>query len=275
MLSLNQPWRLFAALNLLILGGFLVFWLRGEYSDERVALKNEAHLRIAKTLLGQTGIDFNFLMEALEEENGEELSFNISFETGELDALPPGVDSSVGQSFQIIKMELPELPEGPILKDSLSQIDHPNYQKLYVGEEDTVIHALSVLKQTSAFANQLSESIDTTFVNDLRAQLEQENQLIKWKALKKILPQIGFAFFLLALSILATYMIQRNFQERQRLLEGKNTFISNMTHELQTPVATISVALEAIQDFNVREEPAGKQMPTSRLPAKSLSACPT
>jgi signal transduction histidine kinase len=45
----------------------------------------------------------------------------------------------------------------------------------------------------------------------------------------------------------------RSLRAQQRLMELKNDFISNVTHELKTPVATVSVALEALRDFNALE----------------------
>lgn len=37
---------------------------------------------------------------------------------------------------------------------------------------------------------------------------------------------------------------------QQRLADIKNEFISNITHELKTPIATVSVAIEALRSFN-------------------------
>lgn len=72
---------------------------------------------------------------------------------------------------------------------------------------------------------------------------------------KKIIPQGLFAFFLLAITGLAFGVIYRNLQQQRRLTELKNDFISNVTHELKTPIATVSVAIEALQNFGAVQNP--------------------
>lgn len=73
--------------------------------------------------------------------------------------------------------------------------------------------------------------------------------------LKKILPQSLFSFFLLTIIGLAFGTIYQNLRRQHRLTELKNDFISNVTHELKTPIATVSVAIEALQNFGVSQNP--------------------
>ncbi len=73
--------------------------------------------------------------------------------------------------------------------------------------------------------------------------------------LKKILPQSLFSFFLLTITGLAFGVIYQNLRRQRRLTELKNDFISNVTHELKTPIATVSVAIEALQNFGVSQNP--------------------
>ncbi|HRP55115.1 HAMP domain-containing sensor histidine kinase [Agriterribacter sp.] len=72
---------------------------------------------------------------------------------------------------------------------------------------------------------------------------------------EKILPQIVFSIFLIGLTITAFSVLYRNLRAQQRLTNIKNDFISNITHELKTPISTVSVAIEAIKNFNVLQQP--------------------
>jgi two-component system phosphate regulon sensor histidine kinase PhoR len=73
--------------------------------------------------------------------------------------------------------------------------------------------------------------------------------------LREILPQVLFSVFLTAIIAVAFVMMYRNMRVQQRLMDMKNDFISNITHELKTPMATVSVALEALKSFHVLEKP--------------------
>lgn len=72
--------------------------------------------------------------------------------------------------------------------------------------------------------------------------------------LQQITPQILFSLFLTTITSLSFIQLYRTLRKQTRLMELKNDFIHNITHELQTPVATVSVALEALRNFNALED---------------------
>lgn len=76
-----------------------------------------------------------------------------------------------------------------------------------------------------------------------------------WYVLRGIIPEILFSIILYFVVILAFVSIIRALRKQQELYDMKQDFMRNMTHELKTPIATIGVALEAIQNFNNGSNP--------------------
>ncbi|MBL7816489.1 MAG: hypothetical protein JNL70_15830 [Saprospiraceae bacterium] len=72
---------------------------------------------------------------------------------------------------------------------------------------------------------------------------------------RKIVPQVLFSLLLFGMTTLAFALIYRSLRQQERLTALKNDFISNITHELKTPIATVSVAIEALQSFNALQKP--------------------
>ncbi len=60
-----------------------------------------------------------------------------------------------------------------------------------------------------------------------------------------------FAFILLGLTGTAFWFTYKSLKAQMHLAAIRNDFISNMSHELKTPVATVKVALEALADPEV------------------------
>jgi two-component system phosphate regulon sensor histidine kinase PhoR len=73
--------------------------------------------------------------------------------------------------------------------------------------------------------------------------------------LGQITPQILFSVFLTGMTCLAFFVMYRSMRAQRQLVQLKNDFISNITHELKTPVATVSVALEAVRNFQAKNNP--------------------
>ncbi|MFB9863674.1 sensor histidine kinase [Rufibacter immobilis] len=66
------------------------------------------------------------------------------------------------------------------------------------------------------------------------------------------------------------YTLQTLFRQK-KLAELKNDFVNNMTHELKTPVATISLAAEAIQEFDLSKASADEYVGIIRQQSGRLS----
>lgn len=91
-----------------------------------------------------------------------------------------------------------------------------------------------------------SEFLDHPF----GVQVEQYHSFL----IGKILPQIIFGLVLLVITSAAFLFSFRNLRSQLRLAAMKDDFISNMSHELKTPVATVKVALEALRGMNPSQQ---------------------
>ncbi|MCB0704926.1 MAG: HAMP domain-containing histidine kinase [Saprospiraceae bacterium] len=257
--------NLLVGLNMALLGLFLVFWLYSEYQDEKKALEQEAGLQIAEQVILLGGMDLDSILHDLKvyrsdstisiEATGRGRGYFIDMDT--LGHLRPPHELD-GQHKRLL---------GHIEKSSP---EASWYKQQEIDSRDSLTASYQIV-----IRNDLdTEKGDSLWLSsELQANYLQATEGMPWQAFKNITPQILFALLLFALSVLATYSLRKSHQERQLALQSRNNMISNITHELKTPVSTIGVALEAIQDFDIKSDAVKTQayIQTSRQELLRLS----
>lgn len=114
-------------------------------------------------------------------------------------------------------------------------------------------------KHSDSLPNKLSKSSNLYTVskspflpphNNLSASFSNSTKEI----LKRILTGILLSTLLVLVVISCLFYLLKIIKHQKQIAEVKNDFISNITHEFKTPIATIGVALESIKNFNVIDD---------------------
>jgi two-component system phosphate regulon sensor histidine kinase PhoR len=144
--------------------------------------------------------------------------------------------------------------------DSLSQKDSVTIKeitasyaaKLKEGKMDNLSFSVSRLDSSHSNSPDLNE-VTIGFAKPMSFRLTLENKVSY--LLKRLTLPILFSLLLVGITIISFVLLYRNVVKQRRLAELKNEFISNITHELKTPIATVGVAIEALKNFNAIHDP--------------------
>ncbi|RKR81265.1 phospho-acceptor domain-containing protein [Mucilaginibacter gracilis] len=95
----------------------------------------------------------------------------------------------------------------------------------------------------------------------------------QYAVMRGMMLNLTLSILLILLTGLCFTYVVRTIVEQKKLAELKDDFINNMTHELKTPIATIAVAIEGLQNFNALNDPVKTQryLQTSREQLERLN----
>jgi signal transduction histidine kinase len=293
-------------LSMILLGIFLAFYLYSSYKQEKEALAKEAGYLFISTI---REIEEDLLTELMfQPEQGLEKiikskkrQFKLQTDSVQFIGVRTRDENVYAEWHDSVNIQINTLhkPQGlsdmtgsislviDMTSDSLGDnthgiiLDKPEFlPKLEKGfRHATEVAGLPV--QYSIFVT--SDSIQTSQATGLlagsytdiasgeryQAQLNGYNSFL----FKKMLPEILFALCLFICIGLAFFTVFKSLKKQQRLTQLKNDFVQNISHELKTPIATVSVALEAMRDFSAMQNPVQMKeyLEISRLELKRLS----
>jgi two-component system, OmpR family, phosphate regulon sensor histidine kinase PhoR len=271
------------ALTILIITGFQVYWLKKSYDREKRNLEMRTNmmfretvhtLQAAKLDLDKISIDSAIktkiitpntrrddssfrpkqkmiaLVNALREKAKDSTpGKTIVFErrSAENEAPPRMLSRHQSRLVQF-------LFEVDSLQDSVtvSEIEESLRERMDQQNMDVPFNVYRIQKEEDG-ERQFNE-VTLGFSNPITYQVKLGN--IYFYLLKRIGVPILFSFFLIGFTILSFAVLYNNLLKQRRLADIKNEFISNITHELKTPIATVSVAIEALRSFNATIDPS-------------------
>lgn len=285
--------------SLALLGAFLLWFLHRSWKDEAQALNREANLLLVSAVRNIEGAVFDqFVFRRIQGEPDITLPslpfkapkgdstrviaiFKEQSDLKVLDSTWKQNDSGIHKTVRRLNLKVGD--EAPETTGALSIIVNLEGQRRKTLDTSACLKmdsSVLFVRLETAFRQQLERSglpfgfrllqqkqddeptgpaaaayVDMASGQRYVAELTGYNLYL----LERIAPQIAFSCFLFGLVSLAFWVIFRGLRQQQRLTELKNDFIRNITHELKTPVSTVSVAVEALQNFGVLNDPARAQ----------------
>ena len=264
--------------------------IRLEQDEARHYLEDELNMvesqsiytqNIGTTLPQQEGIKFSFSTAS-----GLEADLTIKGDVSELNKLQGGM-STIGQGLKSMQdvyrdhyLYKKGMLDDVILKiistassRPIGQRADPTVVRAYLAQQlDTiglrmpfefaVVSRNGVVQYASSGYNQDAASPENTFIqtlfyrdpSDMRYYLKVYFPTKKdyvFRSISFMIPAVAFTFILL---IIFVYTIIVAFRQK-KLTEMKNDFINNMTHEFKTPISSISLAAQMLNDPAVRKSP--------------------
>lgn len=256
------------AFSILLLIVLQAFWLRAEYRSASDAFRRETNLVFRNTMFqvsdslvihffrqiagnDTTQLSRGGLARTMSAEPGDSAGTRRSFRFSnisafELDDIKPA-DSVYTASG---------LPFGPIQTDTLAvqYVDALRSHDIHLPVN--IITRRAEWPGSYRGSDSLSDSLPwaTSPVPFGMHSYMADFEGVKKKLLTSLMPQFGFSIFITLVILLSFVLIARGLRSQQLLIEQKNDFIGNITHELKTPVATVEAALEAMKHFDVLKD---------------------
>lgn len=269
-------------ITIIAIVAFQVYWLRKAYEREQRTMEIRTNITFRETVLGLQGAKMK--LDQFQNDSPARFQIHIRKPHGGEDRVEeePMGRQKVFSMVNLINKKMRDTAgsEIVIVKGDTSRRGNWQRNRLmqFLVDVDSLQDSIRIREIAPAFKKKLDEqNIEVPFTvsrilpNDPNAIDPQHNQVIIGfrkpviyqldlgntfpYLIKKILTPIIFTLFLIAITVVSFSLVYRSLLNERKLAEIKNDFISNITHELKTPIATVSVAIEALRSFNASIDP--------------------
>lgn len=280
----KQISKIAIVLSTLVLTLFLLYFLTSEYNREKARVDREVGYMFMNAVKSVEGDFFNKLLFA--GDSSDNLNINLSSHLFQKDSSKtitligrPNVNKSIKSTT--IKIENRTTAQHEV-NGILSMIVDMNVDTMRQRINDTCVDTITNSEKDylplikKAFEKSLTGAnlkLHYEILSDSVAQTEDSNIMVaaysdvrthrkifvkmgnnSYYILSNMWGSIALSLGLLALILITFYTINAQWTEQQKLYTQKNDFIQNMTHELKTPISTLSVALEAVTNFDAAND---------------------
>jgi two-component system, OmpR family, phosphate regulon sensor histidine kinase PhoR len=276
--------------SILVLAMVQTFWLESVYRDYKNSLKQETRLLFATTVTGM--LDSLVLKEMkpvfipgvpdtifLDKFSFQDTLKNVRIEVRREEVTNDSLQGKE-RKIRIFTSDLPEIKDtiGNIFRPIIQGIDSLSWENKFTFSFDRQTLEPEIIEKKfnevlvangyhiQARVKRFNMMQETEKIPDKAISLEEIRIPFGTRIIGYLESYQGFLvqkmlmpalFALLVLLFISWSMIAmyRNMLKQQRLNLLKNDIISNITHELKTPVSTVSIVLESLENFGVNDKP--------------------
>lgn len=265
--------RFLMIFSLLLLGILEYLWLRNEYQNAYRDMEDKLnHVMFSSMRDVEDSLIFSRLTNIsidTGQEGGRPMLFSVVLDAGDAGKIRDSACSDGKISKENIRFRHRNPMRGALLKELtgdtsvhdtptinlsamvMSQIrqvdstgDFAGYKIITWQGGDTVIREVMSRPQFDILADKKMALVNPNYKADI---------------FNDLLPHMSFALFLWVMVGAAFYYIWKNLRQQIKLNALRDEFVSNITHELKTPITTVGVALESLHISEEMRNPQSRR----------------
>ena len=272
-------------LSMILLGVLEFMWISNEYRDKYRDMEDKInHVLFSSMRDVEDSLIFTNLAEGPFTLHGNQEPMTVNILVDRKDTMSGKWECNTAYAkaeTKEFKVEARHPMRGMLLKNLTN--DSNKLRAIEGGLSAMVMHRIRMTDSTGEFTGYdiITWANGDTMIKGLSSKpqfdilagkkMALQNSNYRAEIFSDLLPHISFAVFLWIMVAAAFFYIWRNLQKQIQLNALRDEFVSNITHELKTPITTVGVALESLHMNQDSRSPNGKYLDICRSELKRLS----